>query len=165
MAKDSIFAAALQFPISMNAQSNVQTLKHLLSSLPAHTFAVAPEGALSGYLPEPNFVQRLDHKETHAAIDTIAALCTSKSIHLVAGACVQDHQGLWRNRSIYFGAAGERAYYDKINLAQSERGTFTAAHLLPVFNVRIAGKQMRIAIQMCREIRYPEQWRVLAAPK
>jgi predicted amidohydrolase len=52
--------------------------------------------------------------------------------------------------------------YDKINLAKSERGTFRAGDSLPVFEIVVADTPVRLGIQMCREIRYPEQWRVLA---
>lgn len=158
----SINAAVLQLRVTMDIAANLAALERLLAPLPAHTIAVAPEGALSGYLPEPHFVIRIDQSATHAAIERAAELCRDKHIHLVAGACVHDG-GAWRNASLYFGPRGERHRYDKINLAQSERGTFTPGDTLPVFDIEIDGAPVRLAIQMCREIRYPEQWRALAA--
>lgn len=161
MTQPSINAAVLQIRVEMDVAVNLAALERLLTSLPAHTIAVAPEGTLSGYLPEPNFVTRIDQAATHAAIERAAQLCRDKQIHLVAGACIHD-DGAWRNASLYFGPRGERHRYNKINLAQSERGTFTPGDTLPVFDIEIAGAPVRLGIQMCREIRYPEQWRALA---
>lgn len=157
-----IQAAALQFSVSMDLSRNVAALESLLGDLPAETFAVAPEGALSGYLPNPGFVDAIDVDATNDAIERVARLCESKRIHLVVGACINE-AGAWRNSSFYFGPDGARFRYDKINLAQSERGTFTPGQRLPVFDIDIAGVPVRIGVQMCREIRYPEQWRVLAS--
>ncbi len=161
MTPRSISAAVLQVRVEMDIAANMAALERLVASLPPHTLAVAPEGVLSGYLPKPDFVTGIDQAATHAAIQRAAQLCRDKQIHLVAGACIND-AGQWRNASFYFGPRGERHRYDKINLAQSERGTFTPGDTLPVFDIEIAGAPVRLGIQMCREIRYPEQWRALA---
>ena len=158
----NLTAEALQFHISMDMSRNLETLERLLDPLPPHALAVAPEGALSGYLPEPGFVERIDVERSARAIAAVEARCRRKKIHVIAGACIKDDDGAWRNSSLYFGPNGERARYDKINLAQSERGTFVAGSALPVFDVTVAGLPLRLGIQMCREIRYPEQWRALA---
>lgn len=155
-------AAVLQFAVTMDIERNVAAMERLLEDAPADTLAVAPEGALSGYLNEAGFAARIDRDATARAIARAAAFCQAKRIHLVAGACIHEN-GLWRNASFYFGANGARARYDKINLAQSERGAFTPGDTLPVFDIEIVGAPVKLAIQMCREIRYPEQWRVLAA--
>lgn len=162
MTSPFINAAVLQLRVTMDIAANMAALERLLAPLPQHTLAVAPEGMLSGYLPEPNFVTAIDESATHAAIERAAQLCRNKQIHLVAGACINDN-GAWLNASLYFGPRGERHRYNKINLAQSERGTFTPGDTLPVFDIEIAGAPVRLGIQMCREIRYPEQWRALAA--
>lgn len=158
----SVRAAVLQFPVTMDIAANLTALERLLAPLAPGTFVVAPEGALSGYLAQVNFVESIEQTATQTAIARAARLCATKSIHLVAGACVHE-DGAWRNASFYFGPNGEGHRYDKINLAQSERGTFTPGDALPVFNIEIEGRPVRLGIQMCREIRYPEQWRVLAA--
>ena len=162
MTAPSINAAVMQLRVTMDIPANMAALERLLAPLAAHTLAVAPEGLLSGYLPEPHFVTRIDQTATHAAIERAAQLCRDKQIHLVAGACINDN-GAWKNASLCFGPRGERHRYDKINLAQSERGTFTPGDTLPVFDFEIDNTPVRLGIQMCREIRYPEQWRALAA--
>jgi predicted amidohydrolase len=157
----SILAAALQLPISMDPERNAAIIEALVAPLPPHTFVVAPEGALSGYLPEPDFVSAIDQTASQRAIERVRSLCQSKTLHMVIGACRASDQG-WFNSSIYFSPDGRSARYDKINLATSERGTFQAGHTLPVFDTHIDQTPLRFGIQMCREIRYPEQWRVLA---
>jgi len=159
---NQIQAAAIQFPVSMDVRRNVATLESLLLRLPSGALAVAPEGSLSGYMPEPGFVKNLDHDATRTAIDTMKSLCRQRGVHLIAGACVLE-SGNWLNSSFYFGPDGEQARYDKINLAQSERETFVPGDTLPVFDLHVNGEPVRVGIQMCREIRYPEQWRALAS--
>lgn len=162
MPQANVNAAALQFQIAMDVGRNLSTLERLIEPLPQGTLAVAPEGSLSGYLPEPGFVERINTEATAQAIEHLSVICKRKKIHVVAGACIKDGDGNWRNSSFYFGPEGERARYDKINLAQSERGIFRPGDDLPVFDIKVAGLPVRVGIQMCREIRYPEQWRVLA---
>jgi predicted amidohydrolase len=161
MTRTSISAAVLQLRVQMDIAANMASLERLLAPLPPHTLAVAPEGVLSGYLPEPNFVTSIDQTATRAAIERAAQLCRDRQIHLVAGACLNE-AGVWRNASFHFGPRGERHRYDKINLAQSERAAFTPGDTLPVFDIAIADAPVRLGIQMCRELRYPEQWRALA---
>lgn len=158
---NQIQAAALQFSVSMDVRRNVANLESLLGRLPSGVVAIAPEGSLSGYLPDPGFVKDIDPEATSWAIDRMNTVCRRNGIHLVVGACILE-SGNWLNSSFHFGPDGERARYDKVNLAQSERGTFVPGDTLPVFDLHVNGQPLRIGIQMCREIRYPEQWRVLA---
>lgn len=161
MSTSAITAAALQFPVTMEPALNVAVTASLVQDLPPDALVVAPEGALSGYLPKPGFVGEIDLSAVNKAIAAIARLSEQRRVHIVAGACLNDG-GRWRNSALYFGPQGERARYDKINLAVSERGMFEPGNALPVFDIQVAGEPVRLGIQMCREIRYPEQWRALA---
>jgi predicted amidohydrolase len=161
MSTGVIRAAAVQFKVGMDVAENLAALETLLAPLAAGTLAVAPEGALSGYRPEPDFVEAIDREATREAIERVAGLARGKGLHLVVGGCLHE-AGLWRNSSFYFGPEGQTARYDKINLAQIERAAFTPGDALPVFDIVVDGTPIRLGIQMCREIRYPEQWRMLA---
>src|SRR5262249_13398234 len=114
-----------------------------------------------GYLPEPGFVARLDQEATAAAIEHASRMAVRAQLHLIAGACVRI-DGVWRNASFYLGPAGQQLRYDKVNLAVSERSDLTAGGSLPVFRIQVDGEPVGLGVQMCREIRYPEQWRWLA---
>lgn len=153
-----IQALALQLPVTMNPARNVALMLELAADAPRDALIVAPEGVLSGYEPKADLVDRIDRAATEEAIARVAAFVEERSVHLVAGACVFE-DGYWRNRSLYFGPGGARGIYNKINLAMSERERFTPGDVLPVIPASIAP----LGAQMCREIRYPEQWRVLAA--
>jgi predicted amidohydrolase len=153
--------AALQLPIRMEVAANLADLEAAISMLEPHTLAVAPEGCLSGYLPEPGFVGRLDDEVTARAIERARDMAAGAGIHLVVGACLEV-EGVWRNAAFCMGPQRRLWRYDKINLAQSERGDFTPGDELPVFDLIVDGKPVRLGVQICREIRYPEQWRWLA---
>jgi len=152
--------AAVQCPVLMDAGANVSSLDAAVAGLPPQTLVVAPEGLLSGYLPQPGFVAQLDEGATAQAIRRAAALAVRADLHLIVGACTRI-DGAWRNSTFYFGPGGQSWRYDKINLARSERGDFVAGNSLPVFDVTVGGRPVRLGVQMCREIRYPEQWRWL----
>lgn len=161
MSQPRLSAAILQFPVLMDVDRNLKALEHLLADLPPDTLAVAPEGALSGYLPSREVVNQLDPAATARAVAQARDLVDQHGVHLVAGACVLD-AGAWRNRTYCFAPGAPPLHYDKINLANSERDVFTPGDALPVFDVEIGGQPLRLGIQMCRKIRYPEQWRMLA---
>ena len=158
---DGMRVAAIQMPVLMDVAVNLHVLKSAVDSLKPGTLAVAPEGTLSGYLPEPRMVQHLSQSTTSHAIEDAHETVRRAGVHLVVGACVHI-DGAWRNSSFYLGPHGERWRYDKINLATSERGDFLAGSQLPVLDIPVDGGSVRIGVQMCREIRYPEQWRHLA---
>lgn len=158
----SVQAAVLQFPVTMDVAANIASLAAGIERLPSGVLAIAPEGALSGYQPRPGFVTDLDTNATAHAVEVVRSLVANKRMHLVVGACVFADE-VWRNASFYLGPQGQMHRYDKVNLAQSERGTFTPGNHLPVFEVEHDGGSFRLGIQMCREIRYPEQWRLLAS--
>jgi predicted amidohydrolase len=154
-------AAAIQLPVTMDVRANLLDLKTAIMALPRGSIAVAPEGCLSGYLPRAGFVAELDGAETAAAVDQAREMAARAGVHLVAGACIQA-DGAWRNASFYMSPEGELWRYDKINLAQSERIDFTPGNSLPVVDILVDRAPVRLGVQMCREIRYPEQWRYLA---
>jgi len=77
------------------------------------------------------------------------------------GTCYQENDK-WYNAAWGFTPDGKRLIYKKVNLATSERQAFTAGDVLPVFNVTMPAGQLKIGVQLCREIRFPEQWGWLA---
>ena len=93
MTQNTFLAAALQFGVSMDVARNLATLERLLKPLATDTLAVAPERALSGYIPEPGFVARIDVSATTEAFAALGALCHRKKLHVIAGACHKDEDG------------------------------------------------------------------------
>ncbi len=87
---NSLRAAVLQFPVGMDVAANLECLTACIDQLEAGTLAVAPEGALSGYLPEPGFVACLDPEIIAGAIERTRSTVRNKKVHLVVGACFLD---------------------------------------------------------------------------
>jgi predicted amidohydrolase len=69
----------------------------------------------------------------------------------------------WYNTGMCYSHNKDEIFiYRKINLATHERGYFQAGAELDVFPIKINNESINIGIQLCREIRFPEQWRTLA---
>ncbi|MGH9170301.1 MAG: carbon-nitrogen hydrolase family protein [Acidimicrobiales bacterium] len=122
---------------------------------------VLPEGALSGYDDELSGLDSLDSDELAGALAVVAAAVVRAEVHLFCGS-LQLVDGYWRNAALYFSPTGGRWTYYKVNLATNERGRLAAGDSLPVLSVPLASASVGVGVQMCREIRYPEQWQVLA---
>lgn len=153
--------AILQFQTGFELEPTLTLLSGALERLPEGSLAVAPEGALSGYINAPELISRLNTDATRQAVSDAQHIVDRTGVSLVIGACVKD-EGLWRNRSYLLQAGFPAQHYDKVNLALSEQGVLTPGNALPVFDVQTHIGAVHLGIQMCREIRYPEQWRILA---
>jgi predicted amidohydrolase len=80
---------------------------------------------------------------------------------LWVGACIQDDRR-WYNAAYGFTPQGKTYIYHKINLATHERGTFSAGAELPLFELDTPAGSVLAGVQICRELRFPEQWKALA---
>lgn len=156
-----INGAIWQFPVSLDIEANLKAIRRGLIAAEPETLLVMPEGAISGYEPAPNLIDRLDPSAINRAIEMVRSEVRAYKVHLVVGACLYDGEA-WRNSSLYIRPDGVVRRYDKLNLAISERGSFKPGNELNVFPTRIASQDVVIGIQMCREIKYPEQWAGLA---
>jgi predicted amidohydrolase len=122
---------------------------------------VLPEGALSGYDDALSGLGDLDPAELAAAADAVAAAVRQRGVHLLCGSLLPDG-GAWRNAAIYFAPDGRRWVYHKVNLATHERGRLAPGSTLSVLPIPVGSGCVRTGVQLCREIRFPEQWHVLA---
>lgn len=145
------------FPICLDIRRNLAAIHAILDQAQPGDLVILPEGALSGYAEDPSFLHRIDRDVLAEAQRETAAAAARAQIHVIVGSGIWEH-GSWYNAGLYFGPQGKSFIYRKINLATAERGVFTAGSTLPV--LELAG--VRIGVQICREIRYPEQWRALA---
>ncbi|MCL2781718.1 MAG: carbon-nitrogen hydrolase family protein [Actinomycetia bacterium] len=122
---------------------------------------VLPEGMVSGYDDTLSGMDQIDGLELNHALDSIAAEVASRHIHLICGS-LQPGDGAWWNTAIYFSPTGNRAIYRKVNLATHERARMSPGSALPVLTMDFPARPLTAGIQLCREIRFPEQWHVLA---
>jgi len=165
--------------------------ERIISFLRAETrpgsLAVLPEAALSGYDDQLSGLDRLDPRALAAAQSAVAAAARELGVHVLCGSLLPELGG-WCNAAIYFGPAGERWTYRKVNLATHERGRLAPGASLPLLRLPAEGAQhsgssaedprdaerpplarpplarppLAIGVQLCRELKYPEQWHVLA---
>jgi predicted amidohydrolase len=150
-----------QFPVSLSISSNLKYIVRLLAHAKPGDLVLFPECALSGYDSNLAFLQELDQQELASALDQLRTQASQRGIHLWVGAYIREH-GQWFNAAFGFTPAGGAHQYRKINLAAAERGVITPGSSLPVFDLETTAGQVKVGVQICREIRYPEQWGWLA---
>jgi len=163
MATDTPLITVLvaQFPVTLNIQHNLDSMTAILSPTEPDTLVIFPEGALSGYAEDPAFLGQIDIHTLHEALQMLRKTVTQHAVHLVFGSCLYE-RGAWYNAGLYYGPREEEFIYRKVNLATHERGVFTAGTHLPVFELYIQAHSVKLGVQLCREIRFPEQWQYLA---
>jgi predicted amidohydrolase len=129
------------------------------------SLVVLPEAAVSGYDDDLSGLAALDPRELAASLAAVAVAAAEQRVHLLCGSLLPENDG-WVNAALYFGPSGERWAYRKVNLATHERGRLTAGKSLAPLSLGSAFPDAHgpvlIGVQLCREVRYPEQWHVLA---
>ncbi len=157
-----VFSARIaQFPVTWDIDANLVHIRRILDGCAAGEWVVFPEGAVSGYGGDMAALPRLQPERVEAALAELGGLAAARGLHVFAGALVRA-SGEWANAGIYLPPAGAPLRYRKLNLAVHERGHVRPGGKLPVIPVRMAGREVRAAIQLCRELRFPEQWQWLA---
>jgi len=157
----NLSALLIQFPVSQSIPKNLETILSLLDNSQTGDIVLFPEGAVSGYAQDMTFLKDIDPKELNAALDELRAQAQLRRIYLWVGTLIPEG-GEWYNAAFGFTPNGGAFQYRKINLAHHERGIITPGSDLPVFDLEIADKVIKAGVQICREVRYPEQWGWLA---
>lgn len=147
-----------QLQPTVSVFKNTTSILKAIEESPTGT-VVSPEGMLSGYdVNDKNWLKNLSFTELIEATNRIAILAKQKQIDVIFGSAWQVG-GNWFNCGLYINSIGELSHiYSKINLAAMDKPNFKAGDSLPVFTFN----GITAGIQICREVRYPEQWRVLA---
>jgi predicted amidohydrolase len=160
--KMSHFSALVaQFPITLDIQHNLDVMLSILAQVEPDTLVILPEGALSGYAEDPEFLSEINPQLLAIALRKLQQFASQSHLHLIFGSCLLEH-GKWYNAGIYYGPRQEQFVYRKVNLAMSERAVFTAGAQLSLLKLDINGRILKLGVQLCREIRFPEQWQFLA---
>jgi omega-amidase len=155
----SVIGAMLaQIPVGWSVEKNAAAMLTALDAAQPGDIVVTPEGSLTGY-PTDGDVEQLtfiDEGEVAEALDRLETAAVKVGASLWVGVLSQD-SGRWVNEAIEL-SAGVRRVYRKRNLAHVERPMFAAGVDLPVFPTG----QTQVGVQICRELRFPEQWISLA---
>jgi predicted amidohydrolase len=150
-----------QLPITWDVEQNLAAITRVVDNARSDEIVVLPEGALSGYGSDLSPLDALDPGALARAIDALADLARQKAIHLFCGSLLFE-QGAWWNSALYFSPQGTRWTYRKVNLAMNERGRLEAGSDLPTLRLHLAEGGLTVGVQICREIRFPDQWQHLA---
>ncbi|NKZ03288.1 carbon-nitrogen hydrolase family protein [Actinomadura latina] len=153
--------AVAQFPITWDIERNLSAIATILTETMPDEIVVIPEGALSGYGSDLSVLDHLDLAALGYAIDHLTDLARQRAIHLFCGSLLFEH-GAWWNTALYFSPHGTRWTYRKINLAMNERSRLAAGGELTPLRLELADGPLIVGVQICREIRFPEQWQHLA---
>jgi len=157
----NINAVIAQFPVSLSIQRNLEIIDSVIEQTNAGDLVIFPEGSVSGYSLDATFLKQINQHEVTAGLGHIQKEAERRNINVWVGACV-NHDGKWFNAAYGFSADGKTHIYHKINLANHERGVFSAGNSLPIFELNMPEGKILIGVQICRELRFPEQWGWLA---
>lgn len=158
--KRHIHALVAQFPITLDIKHNLNVILSIVEQAKENTLIVLPEGALSGYDEDAQFLRNIDLSLLTDSLQTLRRVVERQNVHLVFGSCLFE-DGKWFNAGLYYSPQHE-LIYRKVNLATSERGCFAAGSNLSITETHIDDQPVKLGIQLCREIRFPEQWQFLA---
>jgi omega-amidase len=150
-----------QVPVCWSVPRNLETILAAIGATRAGAVLVLPEAALSGYDDQLSGLDGLRPDELAEAREVIAAAARDTGVHVVFGTLLPEH-GQWWNAAVYCSPAGRCWVYRKVNLATHERGRLTAGAELPTLLMALPAGEVRAGVQLCREIRFPEQWHCLA---
>ena len=154
-------ALLAQFPITFSIDSNLESIFSILEQAQPGDLVLFPEGCLSGYSTDLSFLENLDHHRLQQALEQVEAVVKQRKVNAWIGTCLQE-RGHWFNVAVGFTPTGREHLYRKVNLANHERGFFTAGSDLPLFRLDTPVGVVPVGIQICRELRFPEQWGWLA---
>jgi predicted amidohydrolase len=153
--------AVAQIPVRWSVPGNLEAILAALGAVDEGALLVLPECALSGYDDKLSGLDDLVPGELAEARDVIAAAARRRGVHVICGTLLFEH-GLWWNAAVYFSPAAQACAYRKVNLAMHERDRLAAGSELPVLRMALPAGEVLAGIQLCREIRFPEQWHCLA---
>jgi predicted amidohydrolase len=156
-----VSVAVAQIPVCWSVRRNAATVAEIIGQVEAGTVLVLPESALSGYDDQLSGLDDLDPGKLTAAFDAVSGAAVRANVHVVCGSLLFDRERWW-NAAIYFSPNGRFQVYRKVNLATHERGRLAAGSALPLMRITLPGGAMQAGVQLCREIRFPEQWNCLA---
>jgi predicted amidohydrolase len=160
-----IGVAIAQIPVGFSVSENVGTILDALAGSKPGDVVVTPEGSLTGYLVDGQSdldrLRKTQPSEIDEGIDRLGREAAQRGVHLWIGVCRRQDGG-WSNDAVGLLSDGTRLTYRKVNLATAERALFRAGDELPVFEVRGWSSSIPVGVQLCREARFPEQWRSLA---
>jgi predicted amidohydrolase len=156
-ASETIGIVLGQVPVVWNVKANLAILESVLARASPQDLVVLPEGMISGYDDDLSEMESLEPREVAEAIAGVSTMARIRNLHVLCGTLMPEGSA-WANVVIYFSPDGNHHVYRKVNLATHERSLLVAGSQLPIFDLEIAGSTVAVSPQVCRELRFPDQW-------
>jgi len=153
-----------QFPVTFDIKENLDVILKILRNAKENDLVVFPEGSISGYDTDLSFLDTIDNSQVVNALDLLKDEAINRKIHLWVGTCLCE-KGKWYNAAFGFSPLGNVYRYNKVNLATHERGIFAYGSELKPFALKFDNQTVNVGVQLCRDLKYPEQWKWLAQRK
>lgn len=143
-----------QLVVEAELAVNLTKIKRVLAGAQAGEWVVFPEASLSGYFPDdPHYTSRLNAADIERAIVEIHDLVRARGCFCVLGTARQS-KGKWENAAVVLCPTGSAETYAKIQLSALDARHFRPGPFVPVFHI----DGVRVGIQLCRELLFPNQW-------
>ena len=150
--------AAAAFPVTWNLDANLAHMERALAACEPDSLVAFPEGALSGYSDGLEGLAALEPSRLEAALAHLESLAARRDVRVALGTLWPGPGGQWTNSAVILAPRAPRWWYHKVNLATHERGRLACGQALEVRR----GAPAALAVQLCRDLRFPDQWRWLA---
>jgi predicted amidohydrolase len=152
-----------QLTTSASVEANEEAIARAITQCQAGELLVTPEGALSGYDDDMCFLRSLEPARVERALANLAETAQAAGVFAWVGSVMRVGNS-WANCAVGLSPDGARCTYQKANLSNPERasGRFAAGNTLPLFELATPQGTAHVGVQLCREVRFPEQWRTLA---
>lgn len=143
-----------QLVVEAELAVNLAKIKRVLAGVQAGEWVVFPEASLSGYFPDdPHYTSRLNAADIERTIVEIHDLVRARGCFCVLGTARQS-KGKWENAAVVLCPTGSAETYAKIQLSALDARHFRPGPFVPVFHI----DGIRVGIQLCRELLFPNQW-------
>lgn len=143
-----------QLIVENELSANVAKIQRVLAGVQAGEWVVFPEASLSGYFPDdPQYTSKMDAAAIEQAIVEIQDLVRARGCFCVLGSARQS-KGKWENAAIVMSPSEAPETYAKIQLSALDARHFRPGPFVPTFHI----DGVRVGIQLCRELLFPNQW-------
>lgn len=145
-----------QLIVSEDIDTNLEKVLMTLQNASSGEWVLFPEGMISGYFPEDdNYLSQLNESDIANFILKIEESVKEKNCYCLIGSALKL-ENKWYNCTLFITPNGNEIY-KKNNLSNLDRNHFNSGNELKTY----ANKDTIFGIQMCRELVFPEQWKVL----
>jgi predicted amidohydrolase len=145
-----------QLVVSSDVEENLKQILGVLEATEENTWVLFPEGMLSGYTPQnDDYIKAINGDALNVALDKVRAATRARKLYCLLGSALEIG-GAWYNCTIFIGAQNEFVYR-KTNLGAFDRNHFTQGDELHTY----VDGDTTFGVQICRELVYPEQWKLL----